>query len=571
MTDKKGRLRIDDKGIGAVLKASVPLTVPPNQREYSWNEEHVTDLFQDLQKAIDNNTPTYFLGAIALTGDDPNRPEVTDGQQRLATTTMLLAAMRDYFCEHKETFNAQWLESEYLLYPDPEEQRNVPRLTLNVDDRQFFASQIINRPGDPARDEKPQRQSHKRIAAAFKLAREQVEKITNSYTKQSEKISRLRRWIEFISNDALVIVLELPSDLNAFQMFETLNDRGLRTTQLDIVKNYLFREAQENITAVQMKWSQMMSILETLDGDEVPLTFIRHFIITKSGTTRAGEVYEKVEGMVAGKHRAVEFVDEMEGNASDYAAIVSPDHKKWNTYDGYATGVRNSIRTMQYLKVVNTRPLMLAVARHFSPEDADRAFRLFVNWTVRFLIVGGGRSGTLEEHYSLAAQEVASTKIKDTHSLAAKLSSIVPIDASFKQAFATATVSKRSLARYYLRALELKHKGDPEPEWVPNDDASDVNLEHVLPERPGTNYPIIPLDLAAALYPRIGNLALLQNTKNNDLGNKAFGDKKPILQQSTFVLTSQIADYGDWGLNEINDRQNKLADLAVKTWPLTVS
>jgi len=271
--------------------------------------------------------------------------------------------------------------------------------------------------------------------------------------------------------------------------------------------------------------------------------------------------------MVSGKHRAVEFVEEMEGSASDYAAIVSADHKKWNTYQ---LAVRNAIRTMLHLGVVNTRPLMLAVARHFSPKDTERAFRLFVNWTVRFLIVGGGRSGSLEEHYSVAAQEVASRKIKDANALTTKLLPVVPADALFKQAFATATVSKNSLARYYLRALELKHKSIPQPELVPNEDASEVNLEHVLPENVGTNYPKVPPDLAAALYSRIGNMALLQQNRNRDLGNKAFTDKKAVLQQSAFVLTSQIATYGDWGLNEINDRQNKLADLAVKTWPLSL-
>ena len=53
--------------------------------------------------------------------------------------------------------------------------------------------------------------------------------------------------------------------------------------------------------------------------------------------------------------------------------------------------------------------------------------------------------------------------------LVAKLSSVTPTDAEFEAAFTTARVSKNYLARYYLRALELKQKGMAEPEWIPND------------------------------------------------------------------------------------------------------
>ena len=50
-----------------------------------------------------------------------------------------------------------------------------------------------------------------------------------------------------------------------------------------------------------------------------------------------------------------------------------------------------------------------------------------------------------------------------------------------------------------------------------------------------------------------------------------FGEKKKILGQSTYLLTSQIGTYPDWGLDEINDRQSKLANLAVKTWALDLT
>jgi hypothetical protein len=97
-----------------------------------------------------------------------------------------------------------------------------------------------------------------------------------------------------------------------------------------------------------------------------------------------------------------------------------------------------------------------------------------------------------------------------------------------------------------------------------------LGLEHVLPVNPGTNWPNMSPDLAAALYTRLGNLAMLQVSKNSDLANKSFAEKKKVLGASAYKLTSQIAAYADWGLNEMNDRQVKLAELAVKTWTLDV-
>ena len=119
--------------------------------------------------------------------------------------------------------------------------------------------------------------------------------------------------------------------------------------------------------------------------------------------------------------------------------------------------------------------------RHFSVKEAKRALRLFVFWSVRFLIVGG-RGGLLDRNYSLRAQEVGNHTIKNADELAKAMADVVPSDALFEAAFAEARVSQVFLARYLLRALELKAKGDPEPENIPNDEENAINLEHVLPD-----------------------------------------------------------------------------------------
>lgn len=84
--------------IGHVLRNQM-LAVPINQRAYAWKETHVTDLYQDMQGAIANGEQEYFLGSIVVPQTTNGRPQVVDGQQRLATSVILLAAIRDYFVE----------------------------------------------------------------------------------------------------------------------------------------------------------------------------------------------------------------------------------------------------------------------------------------------------------------------------------------------------------------------------------------------------------------------------------------------------------------------------------------
>ena len=150
------------------------------------------------------------------------------------------------------------------------------------------------------------------------------------------------------------------------------------------------------------------------------------------------------------------------------------------------------------------------------------------------------------------------------------MAEVIPNDALFKTAFSEQRVSQAFLARYYLRALEQQAKGLDEPEFVPTDDEQVVNLEHVLPENPGRNWPEFDADSASAYYKRLGNMTILQAKKNAIVGNGKFSDKRRAFKDSSFLLTSEVGKQTAWGPKQINQRQMNLAELAVKTWPLTV-
>jgi uncharacterized protein with ParB-like and HNH nuclease domain len=98
--DGKRRIEFEHFGIGTVLNRN-RLEVPINQREYSWTRKEVLELFQDFSNSIREGKPSYFLGTIVLIVGEGDTPQIADGQQRLATTTILLAAIRDYLYQRK--------------------------------------------------------------------------------------------------------------------------------------------------------------------------------------------------------------------------------------------------------------------------------------------------------------------------------------------------------------------------------------------------------------------------------------------------------------------------------------
>jgi hypothetical protein len=569
MAKKTGKIDFQHKGIGEVLLHR-RLRVPPNQREYSWQESHVEDLVKDFNHAISQGPVEYFLGTIVLTlPEDSEVPEVADGQQRLATTTMVLAAIRDYFYEKKEHGRANSILP-FLGETDTLTEEILPKLRLNIDDHEFFMNHVLLNPDDTRRiattTGKHAKESHKRIAAAARYIREYFRSVL-AVQNEANHAQVLNTWKEFIKHDAKVIQLIVPDHLNAFMMFETLNDRGLRASEADLLKNYLFQLAGDRIEEAHHRWAKMIGTLESLGVDGVVMDYLRHSTICQYGPTTQKDVYDKIRNSVRSKSRALEFLGELAAGAGAYSALFSDAHSMWNEY---GTSARGHLRTLLILRQRQIRALMLAVLRTFSVTETRKAMRLFVSWSVRFLIAGGGRGGLLDERYGELASDVTHGEVTDAYTLAEKMRNTVASDNAFLGAFGDARVSQAHLARYYLRALERQVKGQTEPEWIPNDDEEALNLEHVLPETPGKEWDVEP-EISDAYFNRLGNMVLLPASKNVAAANHGFPTKRPMYQQSGLVLTAEVAEEEEWGVDQIMARQLRLANLAVETWSITVS
>lgn len=570
MEKKYSRIEINPKRVGEVLKTKF-IYVPPNQRDYSWLEKHVKDLFSDLNNAVAGNAAEYFLGTIVTAKDDEDsdKPRVVDGQQRLATTLILLGAIRDYLDDRQDS-DARKIESMFLFSPVLGED-DRPRMILNLHDREYFTRRILLPKTDQNRKamekEKPKKPSHILIDDAAKKARAHVIFLTKNLGPSVAK-EALMKQIRFLEKGVIVIWVEVPDDKSAYTIFETMNDRGLDLSATDLIKNHLFNLADDQVDSAASQWSSMVAILESVQETDIVKDFVRHFWISHYAPVRAQELFGAIKDRAENKTNGMELLSKFHASSSKYVALLNPMHGFW---EGYTERSRRNISTLGQLNLKQARPLLLSVIERFPKHDIEKVLRLAVSWSVRFLVSGELGSGALETEYGKNAIKVSSGDIKNADELALAMSNIVPADDAFENAFATIRVAKAATARYYLRGLELQARGDAQPENVPNDDQTDITLEHVLPEEPKPGeWNQFTQEDREQFTQRLGNLALLKRSENSGKGNDEFPIKKPAYALSSYRLTNELASLPDWNTVAITDRQKRLAKIAVKAWPIKI-
>ena len=554
MPDGIDHIEANLDGIGHLI-SDRKIETPAYQRSFAWGKEQVSDLLRDIGDAIRANAPEYFLGTIVLTPGGNGRLHVIDGQQRLASSTIFLAEIRNYFSERKDDERASIVQSTYIAQLDRRSLEAQPNLLLNQDDNPFFQEIIVNNT-----DTEWSTEAHKRIREAKLIAQEFVQTIVQP---SHEPTTVLNDWLDYIESHVKVIVVTVSSEANAYTIFEVLNDRGIELSITDLLKNYLFRMSGRRLPEVQSAWTSMRSRIESVDREQAIKTFIRHAWSSTHGLTRERELYDKIKDRIAGTQQAVDLAVELDRSAADYVALYDAASPRWRVL---GARVQDAVFSFRELRVVQNRPLILAILRQFDDAEIRRSLPMLVSWTVRFLICGSGGSGTLENLFSTSAQRITAGEVVSARQLLDCNRGSLPSDERFKEAFSRATVTKNFLARFYLRAIESFTRGDREFRVSQHHD--DVNLEHVLPRHPDANVENFSEEDVANFHKKLGNLTIIDSSLNVAADNAAFEDKKIVYAQSRIQITRSLADLPDWTIQAIEDRQNELAQTAVQVWRL---
>ncbi len=235
--------------------------MPAFQRSYSWDEGNVNDFLNDLETARKRKTG-YFLGTVVFANSgDGTRQQIVDGQQRLATTAILLVAIRDLLRDFKKELQADHVDETYLRGYDLDAEEMVERIVLNPDDQPLY-DLLLARSPLPGPRSSPITDAYRQCAAYLReLAPKEAD-----YRTLIEITTQLDEDVQVL----VAVATDLPE---AYVIFETLNVRGADLTTADLLKNYLFSQAKQNFAFVQATWTKISSEFEK---SEEFVKFIRY-------------------------------------------------------------------------------------------------------------------------------------------------------------------------------------------------------------------------------------------------------------------------------------------------------
>jgi len=549
------KIDFEHDGIGHFLSDNF-LKVPLYQRPFAWEKENVKELFDDITNSYPNE---YFIGTIVVT-DKGDYLEIVDGQQRIATISLFFIAVRDFLKEIGEVEKANAIEGEFILKQSYRDEEKKQRLTLNDVDNEFYVKALVRNGSANS-----SRASHDRLMNAYNFLKDHIE---NKY--KSEELEGLLNLVDFLKDKLLIIIVTVSDDVNAFTVFETLNDRGLILSQTDLIKNYLFNKAGDRIGEAKDKWTRFTGAIESGISEEEILNYIRCYWSSKYGLTREKELYKKIKEKIRSRNQAITFLSNLERNAEIYLAILNPHHPFWNNFPRECS---EYIAELLELRLRQNRPLLIASLEIWkdNPEEVKKSLKLIVSWSVRNLITGTIGSGTLEKEFSKQAKLINDGEINNAKELLSSIEKLIPTDDQFQKAFEMASISKAYIARYYLKKLEQAYRTTLELEPIKNPEK--VNLEHILPENPTDlqkDWSSFDENLYKTYYRRIGNLTLWNKRMNSDIGNGPFEGKKEVYRESELIITKKIAEYNDWTSSEIEMRQKEFAEKAVEIWNVEI-
>ena len=539
--------------------------VPPYQRDYSWSEEHWEDLWNDIADLRSRPEDRHYLGALVVEGKSDREFLVIDGQQRLATLSLLalaviakLGVLADHGIDpDANTERGKELRNRFIGEKDPASLIESSRLYLNETDNAFYQDYLVQlrEPLNPRALPK----SNRLLWNCFRYFAGQLESLEDLRGDGQAMASLLS---ETVARQILFILITVDDELNAYTVFETLNARGLGLTTTDLLKNYLFSRIRvpADLEVLQRRWR---SLVATVDQARFP-EFLRHHLLCELPKVRSQRLFKLVRDRTKTPDDVFKLIDDLERRAELFAAVSDPNHGYWTDLPG----AKEYIRDLDLFRVRQAMPLLFAAWESFSGNDFVRVLKLVSVISFRYTVVSGLNPNALESVYHRAAKAVMEGSAGTPAAVFDHLKPIYVDDERTRQNFALLAVNTRGqrkkLAKYILARLEQDAAGRAcDPETDPG------TIEHILPENPADAWEeAFPAERWEASVYRLGNLTLLEPAANRNVGNSVYTGKLDAYRNSAYALTRQLPEMAPerWTPELMDERQRRIAERAVHLW-----
>lgn len=359
-------------GIGRLVGDGSQFAVPHHQRDYSWGEDEIEQLFADVEEAQATGQEEYFVGLMVFLPSRDKRFVILDGQQRLATAVIILSAVRSWLRARDFREDAQQIESEFIAVRELGTSDYRSRLELNENNHPYFEQHVVTEsPNEDVQKDLRRLNKHhpsRALLESILYCRERVGELANNAgTGLEEGAERLYSLVAFLKEKVKVVRLTVPTEANAYTVFETLNDRGLDLTVLDLVKNHVFGRAgrDDRLREVKSLWTQMTSNLTNVRADD----FLKTWWTSRYGRTQKTQLFPNFKKKISAWKDVKYASQDMLRASEQYAALELSDDPVWQDH---SEKVRESINTLKLLGAKQVHPIILSAIDRFSGKELER-------------------------------------------------------------------------------------------------------------------------------------------------------------------------------------------------------
>jgi hypothetical protein len=531
--------------------------VPKYQRSYSWGKEEAGQLWDDLNGFLDSRsdkTDEYFMGALVAT-ESPAARTIVDGQQRLATLSILVSVLRDALrpLSAERAGQVHWaLLQEQSAFDEPA----ADRLCLGVYDEEVFSRYVVSL--TPEAFPQPTKASHRLLREVKTFFTGKIgESLAARDGDEQAQVSYLLNLHDAIAKRIVFVLVTTDNDADAGDVFETLNDRGAGLTTLDLLRNFLLtRESSDKDRERIVEW--WSEVFDLSDRSSQVQAFLRHFWSSRYGDVKARSLYREMRGRLTADFEAKadtpkQFSNELSTSAHVYEELLGGDTESPELNAVLGEVARAGAQALY--------PALLASVEEWNAKRTAPLAETLLAFYVRWSIIGR-RESTVLEAYVL--EVAARLRAKEPPEAAIKaLPGKEVSDATFREAFATASLTRPGQRRYILEKLEA-HLRATSGTGETKADLSKLHVEHLYPQNPPSRARYKTHD---EWVHRIGNLTLILGRWNSSIKNGDFQTKKlPRIQESEIRLNDSVKNQPRWTQAEIRDRQALLAQLAPSVW-----
>jgi Protein of unknown function DUF262/Protein of unknown function (DUF1524) len=541
--------------------------VPRFQRPYSWDRANVEDFWLDV---VESETD-YFIGSMVVYPQS-EFSGLVDGQQRITTITMMLAAIRNELIGLGETTAASGIQTLVERVHPKGKTRFVLQTQTSYP---YLQAQIQAEPGS-AEAEVAAGAEEKALEETFGYITSRINGISktvdeNPGVAEARKITEKTKQLLALRDKLLaltVVLVEVDGEDNATIIFQTLNSRGKNLEQKDLVKAHLLSilsQPNEDLDQARDQWEGMIDSFDESVANISMNRFLLHSWLSRKDYVGEKALFKSVKRAVK-TNTARSYLDDLLTDADLYRAAHEPPWRQWKKAQ---LPIRYSLEAMSLFRLQQPLPFVLSLLRAYD-EDAIkikallRGLRAVENYHfIATAVTNSPSSGGVSRMYSASARAVLDAKTPAEKSvaideLADKLRYRLPSYAEFEASFMELRSSRQHtqqtpLVRYVLTRL---HAATVQPETTIPIDYDQLTVEHLAFQGQKKTSNVSPGDIA-----RIGNLLLITQKLNDDLADKPFSEKQKVLKDQPGV-DAEILSAKKWGGDEIVQRTKRLAKRA---------